>query len=253
MLGDPDPHVRDELAFSTLATWISRGSYDDLLPGLGDGMVSGLGVGLGTVNTDSVFRRSFSALVLAVCIERDSEVRVVPDRKILEWGDRLMGWLLDERDQRGFVPGRGWAHTMAHGADALGALSGSPAVGEAELSVVLDVIADLLTRPQAPWSAGETDRLALAAVQVLQRDLLSLRTVESWLERLSPAADPVRVEVGNPYLVAGNVQGFLRGLYLLLALGQPRFKLRPELVVSLLGTLRESNAHLIDSLAPGPE
>src|SRR5690348_15668419 len=72
MLGNPDPQVRDGLAFPALATWIDKGVYDDLLVGLGDGMSVGLGQGLGECGTDSVFIRSFSALVLAECIDRDS-------------------------------------------------------------------------------------------------------------------------------------------------------------------------------------
>ena len=62
MLGDTDPETRDGTAYPTLATWVSRGVYDDLLVGLGDGMAAGLGVGLGERDTDSVFRRSFSQM-----------------------------------------------------------------------------------------------------------------------------------------------------------------------------------------------
>ena len=35
-------------------------------------MAAGLGVGLGERDTDSVFRRSFSALILGECIARDN-------------------------------------------------------------------------------------------------------------------------------------------------------------------------------------
>ena len=89
MLGDPDPVLRDGTAFPTLATWVSRGVYDDLLGGLGDGMAAGLSTGLGETDDDSVFRRSFSALVLGACIARDNQRPLVPGGKILEWGDRL--------------------------------------------------------------------------------------------------------------------------------------------------------------------
>jgi hypothetical protein len=68
MLGDPDPHRRDSIAYEVLATWISEGVYDQLLEGLGDGMTAGLMVGIGEVGTDTVFRRSFSALILAACV-----------------------------------------------------------------------------------------------------------------------------------------------------------------------------------------
>src|SRR3954452_8024453 len=52
MLGDTDPEARDGTAYPTLAAWVSRGVYDDLLSGLCDGMAAGLGVGLGEKESD---------------------------------------------------------------------------------------------------------------------------------------------------------------------------------------------------------
>ena len=52
-----------------------------------------------------------------------------------------------ERDLRGFVAGKGWAHAVAHGADALGALARSRQSGRLELTVLLDVVADRLLAP----------------------------------------------------------------------------------------------------------
>ena len=117
MLGSTRPEVRDGTAYPALATWIDNGVYDDLLVGLGDGMVTGLSVGLGESGTDTVFRRSFSALIVAECLERDSTRHLLPGGKVMEWGDRLATWFLTERDTRGYVPGKGWAHAIAHGAE----------------------------------------------------------------------------------------------------------------------------------------
>ena len=107
MLGSTDPDLRDGVAYPMLATWIERGVYDDLLAGLGDGMAAGLTIGLGQNGTDTVFRRSFSALILAECIDRDNRAALVPPTKVLEWGDRVTTWFVRERDTRGFVPGQG--------------------------------------------------------------------------------------------------------------------------------------------------
>ena len=46
LLGTPDSELR-ELALAVLCTWIERGVYDDLLPGLGDGIATGLLTGIG--------------------------------------------------------------------------------------------------------------------------------------------------------------------------------------------------------------
>src|SRR5215213_8933286 len=142
MLGDADPYLRDGIAYPTLATWVSDGVYDDLLGGLGDGMAAGLAVGLGEQGTDTVFRRSFSVLVLAACIERHNGHGAGTDDSMIRWGDRVAGWFVRERDLRGYVDGKGWAHAVAHGADALGALAGAASFGPLELTVLLDVIAD---------------------------------------------------------------------------------------------------------------
>ncbi len=175
LLGTPDSELR-ELALAVLCTWIERGVYDDLLPGLGDGIATGLLTGIGERGTDSVFRRSFSALVVAEVIDRDTRKPRVTRTKVHEWGDRLATWFLMERDERGWVADQGWAHAIAHGADAFGALARSPRCGPGELLVVLDVIGDRVTRaPGAVWYSGEHDRLAMTTLHVLRRGLVPER------------------------------------------------------------------------------
>ena len=154
MLGSTRPEVRDGTAYPALATWIANGVYDDLLAGLGDGMVAGLSVGIGEDGTDTVFRRSFSALILGACIERDNEQHLLPGAKILEWGDRAATWFLTERDTRGYVDEKGWAHTVAHGADTLGALGESPHLAGPEHTVLLDIAGRAPARPAGRGSAG---------------------------------------------------------------------------------------------------
>ena len=242
MFGDSDPEIRDGIAFPTLGTWIGEGVYDDLLRGLGDGMCAGLDVGLGEESSDSVFRRSFSALVLTECIDRDTVADLVTRDQVLRWGDRIAGWLLRERDLRGFVPGHGWAHTIAHGADAIGALMRSPKIGQMEQIVLLDVIADrLLQRTETLFVCGEDDRLAAACLHGLRRNLLSIEVLDSWVARIAAAAVPSGSAQRNPYLVAGNAQSFLRSLHLQLALAPQPPHLRTDLLLVLIDHLRATN------------
>ncbi len=242
MLGDTDPHRRDEIGYTTLATWVSEGVYDDLLPGLGDGMTAGLAVGLGRQDDDSVFRRSFSALVLAECIKRDSLRHLVTADTLMRWGDSLAGWLVRERDLRGFVPGKGWAHALAHGADAMGALAGSEAMGLLELTVLLDVLADrLLVSTPHRFVHGEDDRLAAATMMILRRDVVGLDVLEPWLARVAQHADTAGAEGSDPFQATGNVQSYLRALYLQLALAPQPPICRANLLLALIDALRASN------------
>lgn len=243
MLGSTDPVERDEIAYPILATWITEGVYDDLLAGLGDGMAAGLTQGLGDAGTDSVFRRSFSALVLAECIRRDNTEGRLPGAKLLEWGDRVTGWLVRERDVRGFVPGRGWAHAVAHGADAIGALTESPFFGLNELTVLLDVVADrVVLETPVPLSSGEPDRLALATMGILRRRLVPLRVIEPWLARITAAASTPVPPDRDPYLVTGNPEAFLRALHLQVALAPEPVDVRADLLLDLVASLRTTNA-----------
>ncbi|GAA4112579.1 DUF2785 domain-containing protein [Nocardioides fonticola] len=243
MLGATDPEMRDGLAYPTLATWVDRGVYDDLLIGLGDGMAAGLAAGLGEQGTDTVFRRSFSALILGECIARDNERPLVPGGKVLEWGDRLATWLLRERDVRGFVPEKGWAHAVAHGADALGTLAQSPHLGKAELTVLLDVIADRLVLPvEQLFANGEPDRLAAATVHILRRGTVPMTVVEPWINRIAATAGARGSYDGrDPFLVGGNAQAFLRALHLQVALGPRPPENRADLVLLLVESLRATN------------
>jgi hypothetical protein len=172
----------------------------------------------------------------------------VPGGKILEWGDRLATWVLRERDLRGFVPGKGWAHAVAHGADALGTLARSPHVAKPELTVLLDVVADRLLAPQpTPWSSGEPDRLAMTVVAVLRRDLVPLTVVEPWVNRIAAAATHGPGEDADPYHRSANPEAFLRALYLQLAIGPKPPAVRSDLLLVLVDALRRSNPW---SLAP---
>lgn len=242
MLGSADPVQRDETAYPILAAWIAAGVYDDLLAGLGDGMCAGLTQGLGEKGTASVFRRSFSVLVLAECVSRDNAESLLPAAKLLEWGDRVSGWLVRERDVRGFVPGHGWAHAVAHGADAIGTLAGSNHYGLNELTVLLDVVADRVLTPSEPLVSGEPDRLAAATMAILRRRLVPLRILEPWVRRISAGATARSAPDADPFLATANPEAFLRALHLQVALAPEPTDVRADLLLELVAALRRSNA-----------
>lgn len=217
LLGSPIAHERHEIGYEVLSTWISRGLYDDLLAGLGDGMCTGLDSGLGEEDTDSVFRRSYSALVLASVVARDTEAERLHPDVLLRWGDRGIRWLVKERDLRGYVPGKGWANAAAHGADLLLALAVSRHFGEGELMVLLDAIADRLLEPTTHRLVhGEDERLAYTTMAILHRNILDMNVLGPWLERL---ADSWKEHSVGDSCVAFNTVTYLRVLHLQLQLG----------------------------------
>ena len=234
MLGHPNPRLREDLAYPLLTTWVTQGVYDDLLAGLGDGIIPGLRYGLGHDGDVSVIRRSYSALMLAEIIGRDNNANLMSESSVLDWGDRATSWYVREQDHRGWLPEQGWAHAIAHGADLLAALARSRHFGRLELTVLLDVIADRVLTPTAYiWRHGEDDRLAYAVMTLLHRNALDPKIVEPWLNRLGEGIQPPRtrghLEAEWPSPAAGNTSSFLRALHLQLALGvQGRADLRSD-------------------------
>jgi len=222
-LGDPSVRRRDALAYRVLATWIAEGVYDELLVGLGDGICSGLLVGVGNDGDDSVLRRSFSALVLGEILARDNSALLLTADDVMRWGDRATSWYVRERDLRGYVPGRGWVHAVAHGADLIGQLARSRHLGSLEQTALLDVVADRLLEPtHHVWRHGEDDRLAYSVMAVVHRGDVGVEVLEPWVRRLGggirqPAARGPAPEWPTPAAV--NTTSFLRALHLQLALG----------------------------------
>jgi hypothetical protein len=55
--------------------------------------------------------------VLAIVLVADKQRPFLDESEFREVADGLVAYCEGERDLRGFVPGRGWAHAVAHAAD----------------------------------------------------------------------------------------------------------------------------------------
>ncbi|WP_248580964.1 DUF2785 domain-containing protein [Nocardioides sp. InS609-2] len=180
--------------------------------------------------------------MLAEVVERDNTARLVPAGKVLEWADRIVTWYLREQDLRGYVPGSGWAHAGAHGADAIGVLAKSPHVAMNELTVLLDVLADRLISAETAMLGGEPDRMASVVMTVLRRDLVPLKVIEPWIARIAGTGSAFgSTGDRDPFLDTANPQAFLRALYLQVALAADPPPVRADLLLVLVEALRMTN------------
>ena len=219
MLASPDGEVRDNIAYEALATWVSGGRYDaGALSDLGDRMVDNLRRGLGERTSDGVFLRAFSILILGEIIALDAKERLLAPGPIHAWTCEAIRYLRLERDERGYVPGHGWAHASAHTADCLGAIAAHPETGVEGLLEILSAVADRILRPGAEvFIHDEDERLAYACLAVLRRPEITFGDADTWLHRFTRAED------GNGSRAASdenssartrlNAKSFLRSLY----------------------------------------
>ena len=113
------------------------------------------------------------------------------------------------------------------------------------LCFFLDVIGDRLLAPtEAFFVCGEGDRLAFATMHLLRRDVLGIDVLEPWIARLAAGAVGRGSVDRNPYMVAGNVQNYLRSLHLQLSLGTAASghpAVRSDLLLVLAEKLRATN------------
>jgi hypothetical protein len=209
-LRSPDPLVRDTGAYASLAALQGDGALDDHLVELGDRALVLLG-------DEEVQARSFGALLLALVVDRDNVTGRATDDAVRRWVDGLSRWYAAEPDTRGHDPGLGWLHAVAHGADAVGELAGSPRLGHDDLVGLLGLLVRRATEPTPTyWLQNEDDRVAVAVMAVLRRDLLTAGDVRAAVDALAGAwrgsEGPVTAEADNAVRLA-------RTLHLQLVLG----------------------------------
>ncbi|MCL2557268.1 MAG: DUF2785 domain-containing protein [Treponema sp.] len=167
---------------------------------------------IGEVDTDSVFTRSFSALIIPIAFEMNQKKAFLSTADIMRAKDAALRYLREENDLRGFVPGKGWAHSVAHCADALAYLAESPALAQDDLAQILDAIKNAVQRPGLVYLYEEDERLTNAFMQAYERGLLPDAHIIEWLRALksSGAQDE---QQPNAMFAQVNRKNFLRCIY----------------------------------------
>jgi hypothetical protein len=227
-LRSPDPRVRDEGAYSTLATRISQGRADQHLVALGD-------AGAALLVDPAIQARSFGALLLALVVDRvnslssgipevGSAAEVVRPIDFVRWLAVFLSWYSGEQDLRGHDQTLGWLHAVAHGADTLAAFGASRLLNTSEQVMLLDVTAQRLHTPTAHHlTQQEDDRLGLAVMTILARESVPADDICAWIDRL---AEPWRDRAGGATSAElDNTIRFARTLHLQLTLG---IRLEPD-------------------------
>ena len=223
VLGDRDAHRRDDCGYGITVQWLLRQRLVEPagLRQLRDRWLANLQQGLGEVGTDTVLRRSFSALCLSVLAARDLQTPFLDAAEVRDLVARAVAYLRDERDLRDHEPAVGWIHATAHTADLLKFLARNPHLDAAGLTTILDAIAAKLAVPMpGAFRMGEDERLARAVLAVVRRDELDAEAFAAFVARVAASIDAARrCEPFDPQQFAVEQNGLhcLRTLHALLA------------------------------------
>ncbi len=214
-LGSPDGELRDELSYMILASGIiDKGrltveQMNELLTISLD--TQHLFYAIGEVNSDSVFMRSFSNLIIAAILYTDARNLVISEQVVQHTKKALLTYAEEEKDWRGYVEGKGWAHAMAHLADALDECAQNSYMTPEDRQDILQTLRRLAQLPE-PLYNEEDMRLATSAQHIIVGREVPDNFITDWL-------DACFVERGSDvsaWMSATNVKNFLRSLYFLL-------------------------------------
>lgn len=217
-LGNPDPFLRDEVAFGMLESWMRSGQLDRAT--------------LRTVRTTQLaslrqqdeagFAQPFAALVLGEVVRAD---RIDPHlsadelTELVQAGSNYLGTV---RDYRGYDEKEGWRHGVAHAADLMMQSALNPALARKDQPLILSAVAAQLSAASAHspvqfFQYSEGQRLAAPVFHLARRADLDAAEWDAWFATLAikPAE---RAEMGTSLLAhRHNLKSFLMALYVSLS------------------------------------
>ena len=215
-IGSPDPILRDDLIYSSLATWIlehkivSPAQMREILATiLGEEHIF---YQIGSAGTDAVFRRSFSVLLLPLLLIAHRAQPYLTAAELLNIKETLLRYLAAEKDRRGFVADKGWAHATAHAADALDDLAQCTEIDAADLREMLHTICQTVSIDSTVYTYGEDERLVTAAIAILKRSLLPEAEIIAWLQAFADTP-PQPLPLSQTMMLRANRKNFLQAMY----------------------------------------
>jgi len=205
-LGSTNPELRDDIAYIVYANWLKREMFTkEEVSSHVDELLANLDKGIGETETDSVFLRTFSVLLLAEIVHNDNKKPLLENDQIQSILAKGLWYLNAEKDSRGHIPVTGWAHALAHTADLMLVLGKNRQTEKDDLEKILQGIANKLVH-STNWVYihGEDDRLANAVMMTLQRNLVSTDFLDTWLKSFT---EPEKSWNGA-YMDAGQAKAF---------------------------------------------
>jgi Protein of unknown function (DUF2785) len=172
---------------------------------------------IGEAGTDSVFMRAFSSLIVAAILYADNKTPRISEAAARRAMQALLTYAGKERDWRGYVKDKGWAHSVAHLSDALDECAKNRYTTAEECGAILETLTYLAQLPE-PLSYEEDDRLAYVAYGIIRRQSVDQETLREWITSLIISRPENVLEESGVvgWNRAANARNFLRSLYFML-------------------------------------
>ncbi|MNI41675.1 hypothetical protein D3C73_959350 [compost metagenome] len=213
-IGTVDSDLR-ELIYAAFARWMIDHSLDvDLMKQITELILDDnhLFLRIGNSDDDTVFTRSFSVLFIPLIFIYNQKSNILTETDYEEIYTKVIRYFNLEEDLRGYVLYKGWAHAIAHAADALESIAASSYYSEHHLFGILEVIQQkTLNNNKYYYMDNEDDRLARAVVQVIRKKLIKNDLLINWIKQFKNIKIEGKLPEDN--IIRGNTKNFLRSIY----------------------------------------
>ncbi|MCA0969618.1 DUF2785 domain-containing protein [Halobacillus litoralis] len=240
-IGSVHPVLRDDLIHTIFTTFIERDYYnEDQLKNILQSILNKnylfYRIGSSKKEEDAVFKRSFSVLLIPPIIEKHQSQPFLKEEDVLRVWENLKKYMKQEMDHRGHVEGKGWAHAMAHAADAIYYVASCEEITSDHVLEMLPIIKEQFLIDQ-PYLFDEEERMVTAILAMFKK--ISSEQRVAWLETLlyerESWQDP------SEDIIINNSKHLLRALYFRMLEGDYR-ELR-QVLENLLRELRKQEAY----------
>ncbi|WP_234447794.1 DUF2785 domain-containing protein [Viridibacillus soli] len=216
-IGSTDSELRDELVYQ--AFWrlihdrhLSNELMNDMLKtALSDVY---LFYEIGEKGVDSVFKRSFTTLLIALILNQDLQHSFLTDEMIEKVKDKLVAYLDLEEDIRGYVTDKGWAHSVAHTAYAIDELVKNPKLKVDDYDDIFQSLVNKIFTSKAVYIAGEDERVITPIFTMIENGL-SIDIAKGLFERIPPFLSKQKEKATTKkfIILQANCKTFLKSFY----------------------------------------
>jgi hypothetical protein len=213
-IGSIDEELRDQLIYGTLSKWIMNQELSIeivrqvLYVTLDD---DHLFYGIGDNDQDTVFTRSFSVLFIPLALHYNDIFNYLTETDYEYIYSRVTLYFELEKDLRGYILDKGWAHSIAHAADALDSIVASSYYSHKQILIILEMIGEKACVNNHYFINGEDDRIAEVVIQIVKRNILKKDILINWVQQLGGFE---RLGIyPQDEIKRGNTKNLLRSVY----------------------------------------
>ncbi|MED1567885.1 MULTISPECIES: DUF2785 domain-containing protein [Bacillus] len=171
--------------------------------------------GIGENGTDTVFTRSFTSLLIELILYKDNENQFLSQSIIYKAKDELIHYINLEQDLRGYVPEKGWAHSVAHVADVCVELVKNEKIEQKYYSEILETLWKKIFYTKGVYIHNEDGRIIRPILAMLNRGL-EIEGVEALIKGIPMEMKCQKEELDDEHylFLKANCKLFLKSFYI---------------------------------------